>query len=84
MISTIINVGVAGVLSVLAYYVNNLWTFLVFGWIILLLATLSLISILIAGIRFLIKGKWLFASINFVMLIPLIYFSLPMLILIGG
>ncbi len=83
MISTLVNVVIAGGLSVLAYYVNNLWTFLILGWLVLLLVGVTTISLLLNGVKFLIKRQWLLASLNLIMLIPLIYFSIPMFTLIG-
>ena len=84
MISTIINIVCSSVLSLFAYQVNNVWVFVIFGWIVGLLSIACIISVLITGARMLFKRRWLLASFNFLMLIPLIYFSLPMIQIIGG
>lgn len=84
MVTTIINVIVSSLLSLFAYQVNNVWSFLFFGWIVALLALICGLSLLITGITQLCKKHWLLGCINLIMLIPLLVFSLPMLQIIGA
>ena len=84
MITTLVNIALAGGLSVLAHYVNSIWTFLILGWIVGLVSIVVALSLIINGIRFLCFRKWLYATLNLIMLVPLIYFSIPMIQIIGG
>jgi len=82
MIATLINVAFAGGLSVLAYY-NLSWNLLILSWLIFLLGAITIISLFVKGMSLTIKKQWYLGAINFVMLIPLIYFLIPMFPMIG-
>lgn len=82
MIATLINVAFASGLSVLAYY-NLSWNLLIVSWLVFLIGGLTIISLFVKGMSLTIKKQWYLGAINFVMLIPLIYFLIPIFSMIG-
>ena len=82
MIATLINVLFASGLSILAYY-NLSWNLLILSWLVFLLGGLTIISLFIKGMSLTIKKQWYLGAVNFVMLIPLIYFLIPIFSMIG-
>ncbi len=82
MIASLINVVFASGLSILAFY-NLTWNLLIVSWLIFLLGAITIISLFVKGMSLTIKKQWYLGSINFVMLIPLIYFIVPVFSMIG-
>ena len=82
MIATLINVAFAGGLSILGYY-NLSWNLFIVSWLIFLLGAITIISLFVKGMSLTIKKQWYLGAINFVMLIPLIYFIIPVFSMIG-
>lgn len=82
MIATLINVAFASGISILAFY-NLSWNVLIVSWLIFLLGLITIISLFVKGMSLTIKKQWYLGAVNFVMLIPLVYFLIPIFSMIG-